>query len=69
MQTYGKLYNFRTTVIEWSFSITAYDKYLRFMQKSKTALFLLLSNIEHVISIESYHGTFMVIMVDYNNQD
>jgi hypothetical protein len=35
---------------------------------SGTALFLLLSNVEYVISIEFHHGTFIVITVDNDNQ-
>jgi hypothetical protein len=58
MQTYGKLYSFWTTVTEWAFSILPYDKYLHLMQKSKTALFLLLSNVEYVVFVELHHGTF-----------
>jgi hypothetical protein len=63
-QTYGTLYTFRDTVKEWSFSVSTYDKYLRLLQKSGSAPFLLLSNEEHVLSIEIHHGTFIVITVD-----
>jgi hypothetical protein len=30
-QTYGMLYAFREFVTEWSFSVSAYDKYLRLL--------------------------------------
>jgi hypothetical protein len=62
--SYGMLYTFRKEVTEWSFSASAYDKYVRFLQKSRTAPFLLMSNEEHVLSIELHHGTLIVITVD-----
>jgi hypothetical protein len=60
----GTLYTFRKEVTEWSFSVSAYDKYVRLLQKSGTAPFLLMSNEEHVLSIEIHHGTLIVITVD-----
>jgi hypothetical protein len=68
-QTYGTLYAFREFVTEWSFSISMYDKYLRLLQKSGTAPFLLMSNEEHVLSIEIHHGTFIVITVDSDSNN
>jgi hypothetical protein len=62
--TYGTLYTFRDSITEWSFSVSAYDKYLRLLQKSGTAPFLLISNEEHVLSVEIHHGAFIVITVD-----
>jgi hypothetical protein len=62
--TYETLYTFRDSIIEWSFSVSAYDKYLRLLQKSGTAPFLLISNEEHVLFVEIHHGTFIVITVD-----
>ena len=35
--SYGMLYTFRKEVIEWSFSVSAYDKYVCFLQKLGTA--------------------------------
>jgi hypothetical protein len=55
--------------MEWSFSVSAYDKYLCLMQKSRIAPFLLLSNIEYVMSIELHYETFITITVDSNTQD
>jgi hypothetical protein len=68
-QTYGTLYAFRESVIKWSFSISTYDKYLQLLQKSGTAPFLLMSNEEHVLSIEIHHGTFIVITVDSDSNN
>jgi hypothetical protein len=62
--TYGTLYIFRDSITEWSFSVSAYNKYLRLLQKSGTAPFLLISNEEHILSMEIHHGTFIVITVD-----
>jgi hypothetical protein len=68
--TYGTLYTFRDSITEWSFSVSAYDKYLRLLQKSGIAPFLLISNEEHVMSVEIHHGAFIVITVasDKNNK-
>jgi hypothetical protein len=67
--TYGTLYTFRDQVTEWSFSILVYDKYVRLLQKSGIAPFLLMSNEEHVLLIEIHHGTFIVITVDSDKND
>jgi hypothetical protein len=67
--TYGKLYTFREQVTEWSFSVSGYDKYVRLLQKSGTAPFLLMSNEEHVLTIEIHHGTLIVITVDNDMND
>jgi hypothetical protein len=66
LQTYGKLYGFRNIITKWSFSVFAYERYLHLMQNSWTALFLLLSNNEYVLSIELHHETFIGITVDSN---
>jgi hypothetical protein len=68
-QTYGTLYVFRESITEWSFFVSAYDKYLRLLQKSGNTPFLLMSNEEHVLSIEIYHGTFIVITVDSDSNN
>jgi hypothetical protein len=67
--TYKKLYSFRNIVKEWSFSVSAFDKYLQLMQKTRTAPFLLMLNVKHVMSIELHHKSFIMITVDCNNQD
>jgi hypothetical protein len=67
--TYGMLYTFREFVTEWSFSVSAYDKFLRLLQNSGTVPFLLISNEEHVLSIEIHHGTFIVITIESNRND
>ena len=56
--------------MEWSFSVSAYDKHVRLLQKSKTSPFLLISNEEHVLTIELHHESFIVITVesDANNK-
>ena len=58
------LYAFRESITERSFSVFAYEKYLRLLQKSRIAPFLFMSNEEHVFSMEIHHGTFIVIIVD-----
>jgi hypothetical protein len=63
------LYTFRKEVTEWLFSVSAYNKYVRLLQKSGTALFLLMSNEEHVLLIELHHATLIVITVDNNRND
>jgi hypothetical protein len=68
-KTYGTLYAFRESVTKWSFSVSVYDKYLQFLQKSGTAPILLMSNEEDVLSIEIYHGTFIVITVDNDSNN
>jgi hypothetical protein len=67
--SYGTLYTFRKEVTEWSFSVSAYDKYVRLLQKSGTAPFLQVSNEEHVLSIEIHHGTLIVITIDSDRND
>jgi hypothetical protein len=67
--TYGMMYTFRESVTEWSFSVPAYNKYVRLLQKSGTAPFLLISNEEHVLSVEIHHSTFIVITVESNKND
>jgi hypothetical protein len=67
--SYGMLYTFRKEVTEWLFSVSAYNKYVRLLQKSGTALFLLMSNEEHVLLIELHHATLIVITVDNNRND
>jgi hypothetical protein len=62
--SYGTLYTFRKEMTEWSFSVSAYDKYVHLLQKSGTAPFLLMSNEEHVLSIEIHHGSLIVITID-----
>ena len=62
--SYGMLYTFRKEVTEWLFSVSAYDKYVRLLQKSGTAPFLLMSNEEHVLSIVIYHAMLIVITID-----
>jgi hypothetical protein len=69
IQTYRKLYGFKNIVTEWSSFVSAYDKYLRLIQKLELAPFLLLSNAEHVVSIELYYGSFIVITIDINNKE
>jgi hypothetical protein len=49
--------------------VSAYDKYVRLLQKSGMAPFLLISNEEHVLSIEIHHATLIVIMVDSDRND
>jgi hypothetical protein len=67
--TYGMLYTFRESVIEWSFSVSAYDKYVRLLQKSGIAPFLLISNEEHVLTVEIHHSMFIVITVESDRND
>jgi hypothetical protein len=67
--SYGMLYTFKKEVTKWSFSVSAYDKYVRLLQKSGTASFLLMSNEEHVWLIEIHHGTLIVITVDSDTND
>jgi hypothetical protein len=67
--SYRTLYTFRKEVTEWSFSVSAYDKYVRLLQKSGTTPFLLISNEEHVLSIEIHHDTLIVITVDSDTND
>ena len=67
--TYEMLYTFREFVIEWSFSISMYNKYVYLLQKVGTASFLLISNEEHILSIEIHHETFIVITIDNNRND
>jgi hypothetical protein len=62
--SYGLLYTFRGEVKEWSFTVSVNDKYVRLLQKSKTAPFLLMSNEEHVLQIELHHNTLIVITVE-----
>jgi hypothetical protein len=64
IQTYRKLYGFKNIVTEWSSFVSAYDKYLRLIQKLELAPFLLLSNAEHVVSIELYYGSFIIISME-----
>ena len=61
---------FRGEVMAWSFSMSAYDKYVRLLQKSKIAPFLLMSNKELILTIELHHETLIVITVesDTNNK-
>ena len=68
--TYGMVYTFREFVTKGSFFVFVYNKYLRLLQKSGTASFLLISNEKHALSIELHHGTFIMLMVDndLNNQ-
>jgi hypothetical protein len=68
-QTYGTLYTFRQQVIEWSFSVSVYDKYVCLLQKSGTAPFLLMSNEEHVLTIEIHHGTLIIITIESDKND
>jgi hypothetical protein len=68
-KTYGKLYAFRDSITEWSFFVSAHDKFIRLLQKSSNAPFLLMSNEEHVLSIEIHHGTFIVITVDNDSNN
>jgi hypothetical protein len=68
-KTYGKLYSFRDSITEWSFSVSTHDKFIRLLQKSSNAPFLLMSNEEHVLSIEIHHGTFIVITVDSDSNN
>jgi hypothetical protein len=67
--SYGTLYTFRKEVTKWPFSVSAYDKYVRLLQKSGTASFLLMLNEEHVLSIEIHHGSLIVITIDSNTND
>ena len=46
-----------------------YNMYLGLLQKSRTTPFLLMSNEEHVLSIEIHHGTFIVITVDSDSNN
>ena len=46
--------------------MSAYDKYVHFLQKSGTAPFLLMLNEEHVLSIEIHYAMLIVITVDSN---
>ena len=62
--SYGTLYAFRGEVTKWSFSVLVYDKYVRLLQKTKTAPFLLMSNEEHVLTIELHHKSLIVITVE-----
>ena len=62
--SYGQLYTFRGEVKEWSFAVSPNDKYVRLLQRSKTAPFLLISDEEHVSQIELHHGTLIVITVE-----
>ena len=62
--SYGTLNTFRTKVTEWSFSVSAYDKYVCLLQKLRTAPFLLMSNEEHVLSIEIHHEMLIVIRIE-----
>lgn len=62
--TYGMLYIFRDSITKWSFSVSAYNKYLQFLQKSRTAPFLLILNEEHLLPLEIHHRTFIMITVD-----
>ena len=68
--SYRMLYTFRKEMTEWSFSVSAYDKYVHLLQKLGTAPFLLMSNKEHVFLIEIHHETLIVITVesDTNNR-
>ena len=68
-QTYRTLYAFREFVTKWSFFVSTYNKYLRLLQKLGTAPFLFMSNEEHILSIEIYHGAFIVIMVDSDSNN
>jgi hypothetical protein len=67
--SYGTLYTFQKEVTEWSFSVSAYDKYVQLLQKSGTAPFLLMSNEEHVLSIEIHHGSLIIIEIDSDTND
>jgi hypothetical protein len=67
--TYGKLYTFREQVTKWSFSVSGYDKYVCLLQKLGTAPFLLMSNEEHVLTIEIPHSTLIVITIDSDRND
>jgi hypothetical protein len=67
--SYGTMYTFRKEVTEWSFSVSTYDKYVRLLQKLGTAPFLLMSNEEHVLSIEIHHGSLIVITIDSDTND
>lgn len=65
---YGVLHTFRGEVTEWSFSVSPYNKYVRLMQKSKTSPFLLVSNEEHVLTLELHHDSLIVITVESDAQ-
>ena len=66
-QAYGKLYKFRESVKEWSIFVSAFDKRLQLLQKSGTAPFLPMSNVEHLVSIELHHLSFIIITMDCDN--
>jgi hypothetical protein len=66
---YEKLYKFRESVKEWSISVSTFDKRLQLLQKSSTAPFFPVSNVEHLVSIELHHLSFIVITMDCDNQD
>ena len=66
-QVYGKLYKFRESVKEWSIFVSAFDKRLQLLQKSGTAPFLPMSNVEHLVSIELHHLSFIIITMDCDN--
>jgi hypothetical protein len=67
--SYGTLYTLRKEVTEWSFSVSAYDKYVCLLQKSRMAPFSLMSNEEHVLSIEIHHGTLIIITIDSDTKN
>ena len=54
---------------ELSSFVSAFDKRLRILEKCGIVPFLLVSNVEHVVSIELHHSSFIVVRMDCDNLD